>query len=357
MRKGFRAFLASVLILCMLVAGCGSSASTSTGGQATTKPRELVVAIYGGTFVENSRKAAIDSFEKAYNVKVRTELGISTENLAKLRAQKGNPQIDVAYMDWAVALQAKSEGLIDTLDENKIPNMKKVYPIGRDPDNKMVALLFAALGIAYNPKLVQTPPTSWTDLARPEFKGKLSMPDITSTAGYYTLLAYAKLNGGSETNINPGFDALKKIAPNVLTYWNQADQLKSLFEREEVVIAPAFHDRTGVLQKGGLSIAFTFPKEGAVVIRPTLTIVKGTKNKDLAEKFVNHVLDAKVQEQFSKLQFEGPSNMDAKLPPELAEKVPYGRERIQKMIVPNDAVIAEQLSAWTDRWNREITGK
>jgi putative spermidine/putrescine transport system substrate-binding protein len=357
MRKRISTILSLVLSLSVLAAGCGRPLAGGTQPVDNTKPQELVIATFGGSFVENSRKAAITDFETANNAKVRTELGISTENLAKLRAQKNDPQIDVAYMDWAVALQAKAEGLIDILDENNIPNLKKIYSIGRDSDNTMVALLFAGLGIAYNPKMVNNPPTSWGDLSRPEFKGKISLPDIAGTAGYYTLVAEARMNGGNEKNIDPGFAAVKKIAPTVLTYWSQADQLKSLFEREEIVIAPAFHDRTGVLQQGGLSIAFSFPKEGAVLIRPALTIVKGAKHKALAEKYINHVLDAKVQAAFSTLQFEGPSNKETKLSPDLAEKVPYGEERVMKMLVPDDAYIATQLSIWTERWNREITNK
>jgi len=90
---------------------------------------EITVAIYGGSFADMTKKCYIEAFENQYQVKVNVTIGNSTDNLAKLRAQRNNPQIDVAYMDWSVALQAQNEGLIDKLEPGKIPNMSEVYVV------------------------------------------------------------------------------------------------------------------------------------------------------------------------------------------------------------------------------------
>ena len=50
-------------------------------------------------------------------------------------------------------------------------------------------------------------PTSWADLWDPKFKGKLAMPDLTASGSYQVLVMAAKINGGDENNIDPGFEA------------------------------------------------------------------------------------------------------------------------------------------------------
>ncbi|GAA3328585.1 hypothetical protein GCM10020331_073130 [Ectobacillus funiculus] len=41
-------------------------------------------------------------------------------------------------------------------------------------------------------------------------------------------------------------------------------------------------------------IAYVVPKEGGTIWADTLAIPKGAKHKDLAEKFINYLLDPKV---------------------------------------------------------------
>ncbi len=60
------------------------------------------------------------------------------------------------------------------------------------------------------------PPTTWADLMRPELKGTVIIPPVSNTYGLYTLVELARMGGGSEDNIEPGFVALKKVAPNVV---------------------------------------------------------------------------------------------------------------------------------------------
>jgi spermidine/putrescine-binding protein len=48
-------------------------------------------------------------------------------------------------------------------------------------------------------------PTSWDDLKDPKFKKLLVIPPINNTYGLYTLMMFARLNGGGEKNIEPGF--------------------------------------------------------------------------------------------------------------------------------------------------------
>lgn len=322
---------------------------------ALSGPNEVTVAMYGGTFADNTKKCYVEPFEKKYNAKVNVVIGASTDQLAKLRAQKNDPQLDVAYMDWDIAVQARSEGLIDKLDRQKIPNIAVVHDILLDKEGYLLGHFFSATGIAYNTKYVKDPPKSWKDIWDPKYKGKIALSDITGTAGYHSLIMISKAFGGDINNLSPGFEALKKLKGGIVTFFHHPDMLISLVERGEVWIATWYADRTGAAYSKGVPIAFAFPQEGAVGIRGCFTIAKGCKNKDLAEKYINMALTPECQKCFAESQSVGPANKNVKIDPEIAKNLVYGRERIEKLYFPDSKYVSEHRGEWTERWNKEIT--
>ena len=137
-----------------------------------------------------------------------------------------------------------------------------------------MSMMFAGTIITYNTNLVKTPPTSWADLWKPEWKGKLAIPDISGTSGQQFLMAAARLNGGSLENIDPGFEAIKKLKPNVQMMYTQPDQIIPLFERGDIALAVWYTDRTGAAAAKGVPVAAAYPKEGAIGIVPTVSVPK-----------------------------------------------------------------------------------
>jgi spermidine/putrescine-binding protein len=97
--------------------------------------------------------------------------------------------------------------------------------------------------IVYDTTQIKTPLTSWTDLYKPEYAGKLAIGDISGTSGLQFLLALNRMKGGSLTNVDPGFEAIKPLAKNSVTLYTQADQIVSLFERKEIAVAVWYPDR------------------------------------------------------------------------------------------------------------------
>ena len=73
---------------------------------ALPQQKTLYVAGYGGSYEKTIRDEVIPGFEQANAVKVEYVAGNSTDTLAKLQAQKGNQQIDVAIVDDGPMYQA-----------------------------------------------------------------------------------------------------------------------------------------------------------------------------------------------------------------------------------------------------------
>ena len=314
---------------------------------------ELIVATFGGTFVDNSKKCHAAAFEKATGATVKYVLGSSVQTAAKLRAAGARAEFDVAYMDSQIVKQAKAEGLLQPLEPAKIAHWNDIYEAGRDKDGYWVGMMFAGTTIAYNTNLVKAPPTSWADLWKPELKGKLAIPDISGTSGQQFLMAAARLHGGSLENIDPGFEAIKKLRPNVQMMYTQPDQLIPLFERGDILVAVWYTDRTGAAAAKGVPVAAVYPKEGAIGIVPTVSIPKASQKRELAQKYIAVLLAPEGQLCFAQSQFAGPNNRKVQLPPDLAKLVPYG-ENVQRMYFPDTDVVARKFPEWSERWGREI---
>ena len=319
-----------------------------------TAAEELVVATFGGTFVDNSKKCHAAAFEKATGATVKYVLGSSVQTMAKLRAAGARSELDVAYMDSQIVKQAKAEGLLQPLEPAKIAHWNDVYDVSRDKDAHWVSMMFAGTMITYNTNLVKEPPTSWADLWKPEFKGKLAIPDISGTSGQQFLMAAARLNGGSIENIDPGFEAIKKLKPNVQMMYTQPDQLIPLFERGDIAVAVWYTDRTGAAAAKGVPVAAAYPKEGAIGIVPTVSVPKASQKKELAQKYIATLLSPEGQLCFAQSQFAGPTNKTVKLPPEVARKIISGPADVDKLVLFDWAKVARQRPQWTERWNKEL---
>jgi spermidine/putrescine-binding protein len=320
---------------------------------APASAQELVVGIFGGSFVDNAKKCHAEPFQKATGATVKYVLGSSVQTAAKLRAAGGRAEFDVTYMDSQIVKQVKAENLLQPLEPGKLSHWNDLYDVSRDKEAHWVSLMFAGTTIAYNTKLVKTAPASWSDLWKPEYKGKLAIPDISGTSGQQFLIAAARLNGGSLDNVEPGFEAIKKLKPNVQMMYTQPDQLIPLFERGDIAIAVWYTDRTGAAASKGVPVAAAYPKEGAIGIVPTVSVPKGTQKKDLAQKYIDVLLSPEGQLCYAQSQFAGPTNKKVKLPGDLAKLLPYG-ENVERMYFPDTDVVARKLPEWAERWGREI---
>ena len=151
------------------------------------------------------------------------------------------------------------------------------------------------IGIAYNPKKITTPPTSWEDLWKPEYKGRVGITGLGSSLGTAFMVEIAKLNGGSETNIEPAFEAMKKLLPNVGAIAPSPGALAALFQQGEIDIAFNYWNNVALLAVKGVDIAFASPKTGAVAVRSSAQIVKNNQDPKLVLDYLDTIMSLDVQ--------------------------------------------------------------
>lgn len=321
------------------------------------QPEQLLVNTFGGTFDQHWRRNVIQPFEKLFNARVLTQNAFEPEVIGKLRANPKKPAFDVVGIDTYAAAQLQNEGLLQRLDPRFIPNLTNQLPfaVGTDFYTKWLAVTQV---IVYNPSKVSKVPTSWQDLwDTKEYCGKIALPAGGHTQGILLILTAARLNGGSMANPDPGFAALKKLASCVVLYWKTHDQLAQAFQQGEVVVATWSNDRAQSAMDVGVPMKWIIPREGVHVIETSYGIPKNTQHKALAEKYVNFVLSPNVQAANARDMYLLPTNKNTKLDPNLANKLPFGPKFVKLLIKVDWVKINQVREAWTDRYNREVSGR
>jgi putative spermidine/putrescine transport system substrate-binding protein len=315
----------------------------------------MTVASYGGSNEDIMRRQVIPPFERTHNVRIDYLAGNSTDNLARLQAQRGRQEISVVQLDDGVMYQAIALGFCAPVEA---ATLAALYPIAR-VEGRAIGTAFNATGFGYNTRIFAerglAPPTSWNDLFRPEFRGRLSIPGIDNTYGLHTLVMLARLHGGGEANIDPGFRMMReRVNPNVLAYESSPGKMSELFQNNEIWIAIWGTSRLKALRDSGFPVAYVAPTEGAVVLMTTACAVEGGPQPALAQAFLRHLSSPEIQRANAAAFASGPTNPATTLSPEEAREVIYGEAQVRNLVTMDWAAINRVRTEWTRRWQREV---
>ncbi|MEV0829703.1 ABC transporter substrate-binding protein [Nonomuraea rubra] len=337
--------LAAALALIGLAA-CAPPSPTASAGK-------LVVAGYGGSYQEAFEQAVLPGFEKECGCQVTYIAGSSTDTVAKLKAQKDAPQIDVALIDDGPQAQAAAAGLLAGLDPAAVTRLAKVEKVARLPGDVGVGFAMTATGLAYNSKWYADnglpAPRKLSDLADPKLKGKVVLPSISNTYGVGALMLAAREGDGT---VESGFAGIKKVAVNAFTFDTTAD-VSNYFLQGQAVASVWGGSRVETLADKNFPIKFAYPEEGAIPLLATANVVKGAPHPDLAQKFVNALLEPAIQQKLAAEGYDGPTVTDATLDAALAARV-VGPEQAAGMTPLDWKDVNGNRAAWTDRWTKEV---
>lgn len=363
-----KAGILAVLTLCgTVLAACGSSTkenpapAAGTGGQdqsAAAVEKKLVVAGNGATVEQLMKDEVFKKFNEKYpDVKLTYVAGVATEIVAKVKAQKASPQIDVTIIEAGEQEAGRVEGLWEPITEKDVPSISKVSPELKVNENSGVAVNFTPMGISYNAALVQSKglpvPESWNDLARPEMKGNLTLSEISSNFGRSALIMLSYANGGSEKDMEPGFKKLETIAGYMPTFAKNAAQLQQNLQNQTAAYTAWTMARSLVQKDAGLDLQFVIPKEGSNLVPTVASVVKGTKSPNAAKLFVEFLLSDEVQTSFATKLYYNPAT-NVKLPDDISNKLKVDMSKAVKF---DYAVLSSESSKWLDRFNKEIAPK
>lgn len=318
--------------------------------------REIVLSTYG---FNNTifQKHVYSPFEKMCDCKVVLETGNAASRLSKLEARKENPNVDLLQITDFLALEASSKGLLQPIDHGKLKNLDQVHPFGKDPlgNKEAVAYTLYSVGLVVRTDKPSGKVTSWQDLWNPELKGHLMLANITGNQGLAQVFMVDRVFGGNTADKARGFAKLTEIKSNAVTFYTQSAQMTAMFAQDEAWVAPVGRFSWLNLRKTGKPLAWVVPKEGQVGMMNTMSIVKGSKNSDLAHQLIDFWLSAPVQKALADELADSPINRTVTPKPEAQDDLTWGKAQIDSLVFMNAQEVLRERGAWVNSWNKMVT--
>jgi iron(III) transport system substrate-binding protein len=236
-------------------------------------------------------------FEAKYGITVNYVRMSSGEALARVQAEKDNPQFDIWWggpIDSFVA--AKGEGLLEAYDSPNYANLTDPAKM-KDVDNQWVGIYVGTLGFATNTDwLAANPgsaaPTSWDDLLKPEFTGQVMVAHPSSSGTSYTALATILQLKGEDA----GWEYLKQYAGQVSQFTKSGAAPAKFVGQGEAAVAIVFsHDIVNEIENNKLPLQLTFPEEGTGYEIGGMGILKGAKHPQAARLWFDWALTPEAQ--------------------------------------------------------------
>ncbi|GGH10618.1 ABC transporter substrate-binding protein [Paenibacillus segetis] len=289
--------LTLTLALGLTLTACGSnsnstakeaSASTNNSVPSTQVADQKLVLYSAGP--EGLANKIIEGFEAQTGIKVEMFQGTTGKILARMEAEKSNPVVDVVILASLPSAQGlKSDGL--TLPYPDAKNADKLNPEWSDSEGNYFSTSASALGIAYNTKLVSTPPTSWEDLTKPEYKGQINIPDPTlSGSALDFITGYLSDKGES------GWSLFEEFSKNdVAVAGANQEALDPVITGAKSMVAAAVDYMTYKAKAKGEPVDIVYPKEGTVISPRPAAIMKSTQHEENAKAFIDYLLSDEAQ--------------------------------------------------------------
>ena len=292
--------------------------------------------------------------------KIEFITGPPNAHLAKLIVARGKePPFDLCEVDEPSTPQFVKAGVLQKYDLSKLPNATDlISPITHD--GYLVPDWVFEDGVVYNAdkfkELGIPPPRRYSDLLDPRLKGRVGVPDISGGLGLFVIYGFAIDAGGSETNIAPGLENMKKLGATQFFTGNPAAQTA-------LVAGDIWANFMGSswairLRRAGHNWAkFALLKVGNNVglwERGHMGLAKGSHNVEAAHWFVNRLISPEIQLELSKRS--GSVSVSKTAIAEL-DKDPVAHEilRLDQKDIDNMRRVdfdKIDLQTWRDEWTR-----
>jgi putative spermidine/putrescine transport system substrate-binding protein len=217
--------------------------------------KRLVFATFTGSWEEAHRDVLVPAFRKSTgNAEIVLDPMLSVDQIAKITAARANPPIDVMLHDPGPALVAIAQDLAAPYPVEKSAHYKDLIAEAQGPMGP--APFFQIVGLTYNPDKIKTPPTSWADLWKSEYEGRVGITNMNSTLGTGFMVEIARMHGGSEANIDEAFKAIAALKPSIGAVAANPGQLATLFQQGQIDISPGNFNAIQILKARGVPVEF-----------------------------------------------------------------------------------------------------
>lgn len=243
---------------------------------------------------EGLNNLVIEEFEQETGIKVSTVVAGTGELQKRVESEKDNPMGDVLWAaDETMLHEYKDlfEEYVSPEDENMMDGFKNTSgyftPAFADPTVMIV-----------NKDLIgDIKMTGFQDLLNPELKGKISFGDPTnSSSAFQVLVAMLYDMGDGDPMADSAWNYVDELIQNLDgKIASSSGQVHKGVADGEFPVGLTWEDPAANYVKNGAPVEVVFPEEGAIFPGESVQIIKGAKNIDNAQKFVDFMISEEIQ--------------------------------------------------------------
>lgn len=250
----------------------------------------------------------VKGFEQRFAARVEVTLVDSDDVLWRKITGNGGADFDVFAVNIAEMVRYRDAGLLAPINPEHLSNLRHQLPRFREPQQApaifnrgqryAVPYTYAEMGLIYDRKTFLTPPDSINVLWDPRWNGRVLAYDF----GTHNF-SLAALRAGNRSPfriddhqwraLSADLIALRR---NVLGFYTRLDDSLEQYRRGGAVLMFANYgtQQVHLLRQAGLDVGYSIPREGALAWLDCWVITTASRQRALAEQWINYTLEPEV---------------------------------------------------------------
>ncbi len=241
-----------------------------------------------------------DQFTKETGIQVKWIRQSSGQILAKVIAEKANPQADVMFGGPAETHVAAVQAGV--LEPYTSPSAAGIPASAKDSQGMWLGMARDPLVFMTNTNFLKQhglkPPSSWADLLTPAYKGQIQFASPqTSGTGVARVATLVLLMGEDKA-----FEYMKALDKNVAVYTEHGAGGAIPIATGQAATGTYFIVDALDIQDKGYPVVITFPQEGTSDTVEAIAVIKGAKHPDQAKRLIDWAVSDKMQSLYATLR-------------------------------------------------------
>jgi len=258
----------------------------------------------------------VQAFEQRHNANVTVTFVSTDDELWARGSANGGQDFDVIAVNTAELQRYIDAGLSVPVQVDKIPNTRQQLPRFRQltaipglvhgGKSYAIPYTYSEMGLIYNRKLVDKPPTSMAAMWDPRYRGKVllyegSAHNFSITALLMGISDPFHLN---DEQFNQVVRKLVTLRDHVYGFYGTPEEgVKQFRSRSTALMFGNYGaQQVRMLKDAGADIGYVVPTEGALAWLDCWAILRGAKDPSLAEAWINYSLSREVSQKLTARQ-------------------------------------------------------
>jgi len=331
-KKRLFSVIAAVSAATLILAGCGSSSSSSSGVPKVDMLKELGkgegavnIVVWAGYVENGSTDPKVDwvsDFEKSTGCKVNVKNGATSDDMVALMK---TGEYDVVSASGDASLRLIYGGDVAPVNTKLIPNYADIFDnLKMQPWNSVDGVAYGvphgrgANLLAYRTDIVKPAPTSWGSVfdVNSPYKGKITAydsPIYIADAALYLMATQPDLGikypyALDQKQFDASVALLKEQKPLIGEYWGDYLKHVASLKSGATVLGTTWQVNINLAKGEGTKVEGIKPTEGSTGWSDTWMISSKAKHPNCAYQWMNHIASPAANAAVAEWFGEAPSN-------------------------------------------------